>query len=267
MASFWDNLFGGGAEREAAEKNRALYDSYQQSGTGYLNNAYNTSTGYLNSALGAYAPLSSLASQYGAGTKTYLDALGLNGADAAKAAQSSFTTSPGYQQGIDAGLDAINRRRAAAGMSDSGNADLDALNFAQNNQNQQYNSWLDRLSGVNNNNMSATGAIASGQAGVYGGLADLSNQYGQNQVSLLGNTTSGQTNANNLQAQGEAAGARNLLGAGLGLASMFTGGGGLGSALGGLAGGGSGLGSALGSMGITYGLPGTANSNLFGPVR
>lgn len=256
MAGFFDTLFGGGAEKEAADKNRALYQQYQTQGTGYLNQGYQTGQTNLNNAVDLYKDL---ADQYGKGTSLYLDALGINGADAAKNAQSAFTTSPGYQQGIDAGLDAINRRRAAAGMANSGNADLDALNFAQNNQNQQWNNWLSNLSGINQNNITATGGEAAG----YGSLADLANQYATNQVGLLGNTTSGMASANNLQAAGEAAGAKNLLGAGLSLATLGLGGGGLGSALGGI---GSSLGSSLGSLGVTYGIPGTAGSNLYGPL-
>lgn len=229
MASFLSNLFGGGAEADAADKNRALYQQYQNQGVGYLQQGYDTGVTNLNKATDLYG---NLAGQYGRGTSLYLDALGINGADAARNAQSSFTTSPGYQQGISAGLDAINRRRAAGGMLNSGNADLDALNFAQNNQNQQYNNWLSGLSGINQNNLTAT----QGQAAGYGSLADLANQYGTNQVGLLGNTTSGLASANNLQAAGEAAGAKNLLGAGLSLATLGAGGGagGLGSALKGL---------------------------------
>ena len=96
-------------------------------------------------------PVTSIATckgKYGAGTSLYLDALGVNGADKAQAAQSSFTNNPGNDAAIKAGLDTLNRRRAAAGMLDSGNADLDALTFGQNLQNQQYNGWLDRLGGL-----------------------------------------------------------------------------------------------------------------------
>lgn len=256
MAGFLDTLFGGGAEKDAANANRGLYQNYFDNGQSILGQGYNTGVTNLNSATDLYK---NLANQYGKGTTLYLDALGINGTDAAKNAQSAFTTSPGYQQGIDAGLDAINRRRAATGMSNSGNADLDALNFAQNNQNQQYNNWLSNLSGVNQNNITAT----QGEAAGYGSLADLANQNASNQVGLLGNYTSGMTSANNLQAAGEAAGAKNLLGAGLSLATLGMGGGGFGSALGGM---GSSLGSSLGSLGLTYGIPGTSTSNLYGPL-
>ena len=227
MASFFDTLFGGASEREAADKNRQALSGYLTNGLGYLDTAYGNSKGYLDSA---YSSLSDLSKKYGAGSTLYQDALGINGADAAKAAQSSFTNNPGNEAAIDAGLSAINRRRAGAGMSDSGNADLDALQFGQNLQNQQYNGWLDRLGGFVSPELSAT----TGAASSLGALSDLSQNDASNRIGLQGNYTSGMIGANNLQAQGESQGARNALGGALSLASLGTsliGGGGLGSAL------------------------------------
>jgi len=222
---FLDTLFGGGAEREAADKNRALYADYLAKGTSALDSGLASSKGALDNAGGIY---SGLQNKYGAGTDLYLNALGVNGADAAKTAQSSFTTNPGYQAGIDAGLDTLNRRRASAGMLDSGNADLDALTFGQNAQNQQYNGWLDRLGGL----VSPEVTAASGAAGNQTNLANLYQTDATNRIGLQGNYTSGNVGANNYQAAGEAAGAKNLLGGALSLATLGTslaGGGGLGS--------------------------------------
>lgn len=220
---FFDTLFGGGAEKEAAEKNRQQYDTLQSQGSGLLTQGYNTGVTNLNNALGAYSPLANLATQYGKGTGMYLNALGLNGASGSQAAQAAFTNNPGYDSAINAGLDVINRRRAAGGMLASGNADQDAQTFGQNLQNQQYNNWLTNLSGLNNNALTATAGTAQGQAGVYGDLASLANNNSTNQVNLLGQTTAGQVGANNLQAQGEAAGAKNLLGLGTSIMGLGTG--------------------------------------------
>lgn len=226
MASFLSTLFGGGAEQEAANKNRDLYNNYQSQGTNYLNAGYNTARGDLNNALGAYTPLANLAGQYRGGTDMLLNALGLNGASGNAAASAAFQNNPGYQSGITAGLDAINRRRAAGGMLDSGNADQDAQTFGQNLQNQQYNNWLTSLTGLNNNAIQATTGAATGQAGVYGGLGTLATNNASDLTNLLGSSTSGLASANNLQAQGEAAGAKNLLGLGTSLLGLGTGGGG-----------------------------------------
>lgn len=253
MAGFLDNLFGDGAAGDAARENKGIYQNYYNQGQGYLNTGYNTAKGALDKA---YGSLSGLGSKYGAGTDLYLNALGVNGADAAKAAQSSFTNNPGYDAAVTAGLDAINRRRAAGGMLDSGNSDLDALTFGQNLQNQQYNGWLDRLGGLISPELSATGAAA----GVQGNLANLAQQNASNQIGLLGNYTSGTVSANNQQAAAEMGGAKNLLGFGMNLASLAAGGlggGGLGSALGG------GLGSGLGGLGLGSGSTAMTTGRLY----
>lgn len=222
----FDNLFGGGAEKAAADRNRAELGNYQTQGLGYLAGGYNTAQGNLTSALGAYQPLADLAYQQGQGSKLYLDALGVNGPDGTTRAQSAFTTSPGYQFNLDQGLAAINRRRAAGGMLNSGNADADAIKFGSGLASGEYNNWMTGLSGLNSNAISATGAAANGQAGVYGSLANLGQQNATNQVNLLGNVTSGMMSANNQQAAGEAAGAKNLLGLGTSILGLGTGGGG-----------------------------------------
>lgn len=234
---WFGTMFGGEAEKEAADKNRALYGDYQTKGSGYLTTGYNNSKDYLGKALDAYQPLSDLAKKYTGGTDMYLNALGLNGQSGADAAKSAFQAGPGYDWQLGQGLDAINRRRAAGGMLDSGNSDLDALKYGQGLADQSWNSWLGNLQGVNQNAISTTTGAAAGKAGAYGSLSDLESAYAGNQVGLLGNTTSGMASANNTEAAGKAAGAKNLLGAGLSLASL---------AAGGFGGAGGGLGSALG---------------------
>jgi len=227
MASFLDTLFGGGAEKDAANANRSLLSDYLNKGTSALDSGLTSSTGYLNSA---GTTLSDLQKKYGAGTDLYLNALGVNGADAAKTAQQSFTNNPGNEAAINAGLDAINRRRAAGGMLDSGNADLDALNFAQNNQNQQYNTWLSNLGGL----VSPETQAATGVANNDTNLANLYQTDATNRIGLYGNYASGNIGANNMQAAGESAGAKNLLGGALSLAGLglkASGIGGFGSAL------------------------------------
>lgn len=239
---FFDTLFSGGAEKDAANKNRTAYQTYGVQGLGALDNGLRTSGDFLTRAVGAYDPLSSLASDYRRGSTLYQDALGINGQEGNARATGAFQAGPGYEFTRDQGIDALNRRRAAGGMLNSGNADIDALKFGTGLADQTYNGWLDRLSGINNNALSATGAAAGGQAAGYGSLADLYNQDAQNRIGLIGNVTSGQVSANNTEAAGKAAGAKNALGAGLGLASLAIGGAG---GLGGL--------SSLGGLGSAFG--------------
>jgi len=247
MAGFFDTLFGGGAEREAADKNRAATAGYGSEAQGFLKTGYDTGVGNIGQAIDAYKPLSALAGKYNQGGDLYLDALGVNGPAGNTRATGAFQNAPGYQGAVTAGLDVLNRRRAGQGMAASGNADIDALTFGQNLQNQQYNTWLQNLQGAGNTGAGLTGQAAQGQAGGYTNLANLAQTYAGNQTGVAGNVLGGNVNANNLQAAGEAAGAKNLLGAGLSVASLAMGGfggGGLGSMLGGMGGMGGGGGTA-----------------------
>jgi len=235
---FLNTLFGGEADKNAAAQNRIAGQVYHDRSMGFLDSGLGKSSGYLNNALDAYSPLASLAGDYRNASTLYQNVLGVNGADAAKQGWQSFTNNPGTEAAIDAGLSAINRRRAAGGMLGSGNADLDALQFGQNLQNQQQNSWLDRLAGLNNNALAATGTAAAGQAGAYGSLSDLYQQDAQNRIGVTGNLAQTYMGANNQEAAGRASGARNLLNAGMGLASLAMGGMGGGFGFGGAAGAG-----------------------------
>lgn len=213
MAGFFDTLFGGGAEREAADKNRQALATYQTQGLGALDKAYGASSGYLTDAGNLYSGLSD---KYGKATTLGLDALGVNGADGNARATAAFQSGPGYQFTLDSGLDALNRRRAGAGMADSGNADVDAIKFGTGLADQTYGSWLDRLGGYISPELQAT----SGQASSLGALSDLSQTDATNRIGLYGNVASGNIGANNLQAQGESQGARNALGGALSLANL-----------------------------------------------
>jgi hypothetical protein len=83
--------------------------------------------------------------------------------------------------------------------------------------------------------LGATQAGAQGQATGYTNLANLAQQYGNEQTNVYGNVEGATIAGNNLAAQGQAAGAKNLLGAGLQLATLgmmpLSPGGGFGSSL------------------------------------
>jgi hypothetical protein len=259
MASFLSNLFGSGAGGEAADKNRTAYSQYGAAGNGYLDTGLNNSATMLGYVKNDYAPLSALAGKYGQGTDMYMNSLGLNGQAGSDAATSAFQRGPGYGFQMDQGLDAINRRRAAGGMVNSGNADIDALKFGQGLADQSYGNWQQQLGGLNGQALSATGAAASGIAGADTNLANLYQSDAQNRVNLQGSVTSGMANANNQQAAAETQGARNGLGAimgGLSLAAGGFGGGGFGGSAGSAipgASGGTSYGGAGGPMPLTGG--------------
>jgi len=266
MAGFFDTLFSGGAEREAAERNRQLTSQYGTDAQGYLKTGYDTGVGNINQAIGAYQPLSDLAQGYNKGGALYLDALGVNGPEGNARATGSFQAGPGYNFATNNAEQAIARRRANSVMYDSGNTDLDLNTAIQGLANQEYGNWQTRLQGAGQTGVGLTGAAAQGQATGYGNLANLAGKYAGDQTGVVGNQLSSNVNSSNLQAQGEASGARNLLGAGMSLASLAMGGmgGGLGSSLS------SGASSLFGSgMGQQWqqNNPGAWGSSYYGPVR
>lgn len=236
------DVFTADPAKKAAEENSQRLTDLNGIGTGILNRGQENALGALDSAANAYTPLYRLAGQFGQGTDMYLNSLGLNGQAGNDAATAAFQNNPGYTGAIDAGLSAINRRRAAGGMLNSGNADLDALQFAQNLQNQQYGNWQTNLAGLGQNQLAATGAYSSGVAGANTNRA---NVYGNTANSLLDLnkfTTNGINSQATQSANAEMAGSGNLWSLGLNLAKLGAGG------LGGMGGGGMGLGSGSSAM-------------------
>ncbi len=154
----------------------------------------------------------------------YLNSLGLNGQAGNQAAGAAFQNNPGYEGAVTAGLDAINRRRAAGGMLNSGNADLDALTFGQNLQNQQFGNWQSQLAGLNTNNLAATGAAATGIAGADTNKANVYGNTANSLVNLGMNTTNGINSQATQAANAQMAGSGNLWNLGLNVAKLATGG-------------------------------------------
>lgn len=149
-----------------------------------LGRARTEGMGYLGQAGGAYDPLSALGAKYGAGTSTYLDALGVNGAEGGARAQAAFTPSAGYNFTRDQGIEAINRRRNAGGMLNSGNADRDATDYASGLASKEIGGWMDRLGGLVNPELQATSGAATGRAGAFTGMAELARSLGVSETQL-----------------------------------------------------------------------------------
>jgi hypothetical protein len=257
MASFLDTLFGGGAEAEAADKDRAAAQLYQQQGINALQQGYQTGTGAIQSGIGAYTPLANLGATYSSGAPTYMGAIGAGTPDQGAAARAAFQSSPGNQAVLDQAAQALARTRATSGMGATGNAAIDQILGGAGITAQQYQQFVNNLQSAGQMGVAATGAAAQGQATGYNNLASLAQNYGQNQAGIYGNTMQTDVGANNLQAAGEAAGAKNLLGAGLSLATLGMGGNPFGGSLTGGSSGGGFSSSLLGQ-----GLTGLKNLNL-----
>src|SRR6516164_7835692 len=187
MASFLSDLFSGGAEKEAAQKDIAAAQGYQSQALPALQTGYQTGTTALNQAIGAYNPLAQLGAQYSSVAPTLTGALGVGTPDQIAAAKSAFTADPGYQFALNQAQQAATRGAAAGGMTASGNL-LDALQKnAVGYANQDYQNWIKNLQTTGQMGIGATEEGAAGPAQGYGGLANLASQYAQNQANVFGN--------------------------------------------------------------------------------
>jgi hypothetical protein len=235
------DVFTGDPAKKAAAENKKLLQENLATGTKELKEGRAGAIGALDTSAGLYGDL---ASKYGGATSLALDALGVNGADGNTRATQAFQAGPGYQWAVDQSLDGINRSAAARGNSIGGNVLAALSDRAGNMANQEYGSWLDRLSGYVSPELQATG----GQAGAIGAKAPVYMTTASNLAGLGTTTTNGITNQNTQAANAELAGSGNLWGLGLNLAKL-----GVSAATGGLGGGTSLLG---GGGGINLGGPG-----------
>lgn len=205
-------------------------DADRQIGLGLeaLSRGYDTARGALGAAGDYYADLGQTATQLGQqGARQrqryagfdgglYQDALGVRGAEGVGRAQQAFQAGPGYQFALDQGLQALNRRRAAGGMLNSGNADADSMRYATGLANQEYGNWLSRLDSLDqravNTDQLAAGndqfaanyglSLANQRAGVQNNLANLATQYGLGQINY-GTNPRAQMALQNAQQQGQ----------------------------------------------------------------
>lgn len=173
----WLGLNKGKATQKAAEQNRGIIDQLGQTGRPIIQGIQDTSNDYLD--LGKL------------GANTYADAMGLNGAAGAARAQDAFHTGPGYQFGLDQGLQALERNASRYGRSDSGNTDLDLMKYATGYANQAYGDWMNNLSGYNN---------------MYGAGVDRSNSAAGLGLDFETGLSQGYMGANNQVAAGKEAG-------------------------------------------------------------
>lgn len=231
----------------------AALGTAQTGATGAVNQGYADATGYLNNANAAFDPLKGLGDKYGGASTMALNALGVNGQPGQDAARAAFTAGPAYNFNLDQGLEAINRRRAAGGMLNSGNADRDAQVFGAGLASNEYNTWMNNLLGFTNPELAATGGAATGIANnertgaglatARGGmLADLEKWYGGGVSALeqgavgqrtgnVNRTTDAYINSFNREADAKTAASGNMLNLGMNLAKL-----GVGAATGGLSG-------------------------------
>jgi hypothetical protein len=207
------DIFTGNASKKALNQQIATQNAGKKEAYGFLDTGLNNATGLYGQAGGMFDPYAQGGLK---GQNLYSDALGINGAQGNQNAVNAFQTSPGYQFGMDQGIQALERRASAQGNLQSGNTNLDTLKYAQGYANNNYNDWLSRLQGVGAQGLQATGS----QAGL---LSDLGNQN-INVTGAKANAATGVANnisnayGNYAAAQNNASG--NIWGALLGLGNL-----------------------------------------------
>lgn len=225
--SFLSGLFGGGKNyaSDAAKKNKGIINQFDRDANNIINTGETRSAGAINRAIGGYQPYVDA----GAGAITMQgNALGVNGASGNDAATEAFRAGPGYQFALDQGTQAALRGASAAGMLASGNTLTGLAQYGQGLADQEYGSWLNRLSGLSGQGLAATG----GQAGALGGLADLYQGTADDRLGVESTVAQGKMGANNAwaTARGQEQAQRggffgNLLNTGLSLGTkVLTGG-------------------------------------------
>lgn len=118
-------------------------------------------------------------------TSMYSNAMGLNGKAGNAAATGAFQASPGYTWQRDQATDAAARQAAALGIGGSGNT-LSALSeLGSNLANQEWGSWMDRLSGLSSQGMSAVNSYTGQMGGLQSAKAGINYQQGTDQANLL----------------------------------------------------------------------------------
>jgi hypothetical protein len=262
MASFLSDLFGGGAEKEAADRDRAAAQLYQGQATDALKSAYGTGTTAINQGVQSFAPLAQLGQTLTSGAPAYMSAIGAGTPEQTAQAQAAFQQTPGYKALMDSALQGVQRQQAAGGMGASGNADIAALMASTGVTSNAYQQYINNLLQGTTLGANVTGAAATGQAGQYDLLANLAKGYGEDVSGVYGNVMGTNVGASNLQGQGEAAGAKNLLNAGMSLATLAMGGNPFGGSLMGGGGGSSLLGTLTGNN-PAYGM-GNPFTNAYG---
>lgn len=171
MGNLFTDLFStDAADKAAADKTASINTGITQA-----NSALDTGLATANPLYGqAYSDFSTLGGKFGKGQDAYNDATGVNGADGVARATSTFTSLPGYQEGINMALDKNDRLAASRGILASGNTVADTTKLATDYASQHYNDYLSALAPNLAGATSATSGGASvltGQAGANLGVA------------------------------------------------------------------------------------------------
>ncbi|CAN7663208.1 hypothetical protein LJR009_006055 [Bosea sp. LjRoot9] len=142
-----------------------------------LGQGLSDATGTINGAVSRYDPWVDAGKS---ALSTYQNSLGLNGAGGNAAAVAAFQESPGYAYQRDQAVDAVARKQSALGALGSGNTMQAITDRSSQLANQEYGGWQDRLNGLSNTGLQATGQ----QTGLLGQLGNLQAQNGRDEAGV-----------------------------------------------------------------------------------
>lgn len=177
-----------------------LLEANQPKVLGELSQGYDTSRGLIgqgrDAALGYLGQAGDLYAGQRAAAQPGMDRYAaLTTGDGASMSRALEST-PGYQFSLSQGLQALNRRRAAGGMLNSGNADADAISFGSGLASQTLAAeraaltpYLGLYSGGVQGGAGTLGQMANTATGTYGTEAGLATDYFGNRASVYDDTT------------------------------------------------------------------------------
>lgn len=170
------DIFGG-------SKSRAVSSSTGQSTSSSASNSSSLSNNraydYLQGALGGQV-------SQGTGASTQMaNMLGLNGVQGQNQGFDNWRNSTGYQFGLNQGTQAITGNNAAAGLLNSGSAAKALQSFGQDYANTQYGNYMNQLSGLAGQGLSAANTIGGAGNQSMSNSQSVSNSQSTNQSNSL----------------------------------------------------------------------------------
>ncbi|MGA7323657.1 MAG: hypothetical protein WBX25_04050 [Rhodomicrobium sp.] len=127
----------------------------------------------------------------------YNNATGVNGAGAQQSYYTNFQNDPGFQSGVNYGLQQIQAQNAAQGMGLSGNTLAALQNYSQNSLSQEYETRLGdlfRSAQLGANSANALSSASTSSATAQGNFNTAAGQYQGSGLSGIGTGLSGATN-------------------------------------------------------------------------
>lgn len=178
----------------------ANYQAHESQGRSDIEGAYNRGLSYMAPYMGAgYQSLGDYQASLGQGTGIPGSQTSPQGAaEAQQGMVNKFQATPGYQNALQQGANAINQNAAARGLAGSGGTLKALTDYGQAMANQQYGQYQNRLQGLATQGQQASGQAFQGSLQSGNELANLGLNYAQEEGGIYSGVGQG------LQSQGNA---------------------------------------------------------------